>query len=90
MGDDSCIALADLPLGSRARICAHAVPEPGRLADLGLVPGTPVRVVRRAPLGDPLEIELRGYRLCLRRSEAGSVCTTPTPPTPPTAEVPPA
>ena len=44
-----------------------------RLRDLGLVPGTAVRVLRRAPLGDPTEYELRGYRLCLRRSEAERV-----------------
>jgi ferrous iron transport protein A len=44
-----------------------------RLRDLGLVPGTTVRVLRRAPLGDPTEYELRGYRLCLRRTEAARV-----------------
>lgn len=41
-----------------------------RLVELGFVPGTPVRVVRRAPLRDPVTYELRGTRLCLRRSEA--------------------
>ncbi|MFB3051734.1 MAG: ferrous iron transport protein A, partial [Acidimicrobiia bacterium] len=41
-----------------------------RLADLGLVPKTRIRTVRRAPLGDPTVYELRGYRLCLRRNEA--------------------
>ncbi|HYB13690.1 MAG TPA: FeoA family protein [Myxococcota bacterium] len=44
-----------------------------RLRDLGLVPGTPVQVLRRAPLGDPTEYELRGYRLCLRETEARRV-----------------
>jgi Fe2+ transport system protein FeoA len=44
-----------------------------RLRDLGLVPGTQVRVLRRAPLGDPTEYELRGYRLCLRRTEGARV-----------------
>ena len=44
-----------------------------RLADLGFIPGTAIRVLRRAPLGDPSEYELRGYRLCLRRSEASQV-----------------
>lgn len=42
----------------------------GRLQDLGFVPGTLIRVLRRSPLGDPVEYELRGYRLCLRQSEA--------------------
>jgi ferrous iron transport protein A len=44
-----------------------------RLLDLGFVPGTQVRVVRRAPLGDPLEFELRGYRLSLRKTEAAHI-----------------
>ena len=44
-----------------------------RLADLGLVPKTPIRAVRRAPLGDPTVYELRGYQLCLRRGEAARV-----------------
>ncbi|HKM02619.1 MAG TPA: ferrous iron transport protein A [Bacilli bacterium] len=41
-----------------------------RLFDLGLTPGTLVEMVKFAPLGDPLEIKLRGYRLTLRKSEA--------------------
>ena len=62
------LALADLPVGARARLCE---PPAGsaiarRLGDLGFVPGTQVSVVRRAPLGDPVELDLRGYRLCLR------------------------
>lgn len=44
-----------------------------RLMEMGLVPGTRVRVVKIAPLGDPLEIELRGYHLSLRRAEAQRV-----------------
>ncbi|MCZ6463453.1 MAG: FeoA family protein [Proteobacteria bacterium] len=50
-----------------------------RLLDLGLLPDTPVRVVRRAPLGDPIELELRGYHLCLRQSEARRVLVQRTP-----------
>lgn len=41
-----------------------------RLREMGLLPGTPVTLVRTAPLGDPLEIKLRGYHLTLRKSEA--------------------
>ena len=44
-----------------------------RLLDLGLLPDTPIRVVRRAPLGDPIELSLRGYHLCLRRADAARV-----------------
>ena len=42
----------------------------GRLVDLGLVPGTPVRLKGVAPLGDPLLLEVRGSLLGLRRCEA--------------------
>jgi ferrous iron transport protein A len=65
------LRLADLEPGAGA-IVARVVGESGlaeRLLDLGFLPGTPVRVVRRAPLGDPTLYELRGYRLCLRRAE---------------------
>ena len=41
-----------------------------RLLELGLVPGTEIRVRNVAPLGDPIEIELRGCRLSIRRAEA--------------------
>lgn len=41
-----------------------------RLRELGLVPGTRVRIVRKAPFGGPLEISVRGSRLAVRRSEA--------------------
>lgn len=44
-----------------------------RLADMGFTPGAPVLVVRCAPLGDPLEVEVRGYRVCLRRAEAAGI-----------------
>lgn len=41
-----------------------------RLTSLGLTPGTLVRMVRAAPLGDPIEVKVRGYSLALRRREA--------------------
>lgn len=44
-----------------------------RLMEMGLLPGTPLRLVRFAPLGDPLEIEVRGYHLSLRRAEASAI-----------------
>jgi Fe2+ transport system protein FeoA len=40
---------------------------------MGLTPGTRVRLLGTAPLGDPLELELRGYRLSVRKSEAARV-----------------
>lgn len=47
-----------------------------RLAELGLVPGTAVTVLRRAPSGDPMEISQRGYRLSLRARDAALVSVT--------------
>ena len=44
-----------------------------RLSEMGVVEGTEVRVVRVAPLGDPIEVELMGYLLSLRKAEAGAV-----------------
>ncbi len=71
--------LAQLAPGERGRI-ARIDAEPAitrRLMELGLVPGTEVQMIRRAPLGDPLEVALRGLRLSLRRSEAGHIHVEP-------------
>ena len=65
------IPLSDLLPGRRARLVPPADGEviARRLQDLGFVPDTPLEMVRRAPLGDPVEIEIRGYRLCLRLAQ---------------------
>ena len=44
-----------------------------RLVDMGLTPGTQVKVTKIAPLGDPLEVSLRGYELSLRRADAEQI-----------------
>lgn len=44
-----------------------------RLAELGFIKGQPVQVVRLAPLGDPLQVRIRGFDLALRRQEAARV-----------------
>lgn len=44
-----------------------------RLLELGLLKGTMVEMIRYAPLGDPIEIKMRGYRLSIRKEEADSV-----------------
>ena len=65
-------ALAELAPGERGRVVSVAgdADAARRLMDLGLIRGTPVEVIRRAPLGDPLEVKLRGFMLTLRRAEA--------------------
>ena len=71
--------LADLPPGARAVVTRvdPDLPIGRRLLDLGFVPDTPIRVLRKAPLGDPVSYELRGMCLCLRRGEARHVWVTP-------------
>jgi Fe2+ transport system protein FeoA len=72
---NDAFALADLAPGAAGVVQAvdSSSPIGRRLLDLGFVPHTRVHLVRRAPLGDPLEFELRGTRLCLRRTEAARI-----------------
>lgn len=75
MSEPSAAKLAELPVGRRAKIARIAGTDDVslRLLEMGLTPGAEVMVVGQAPLGDPLELELRGYRLSIRKSEAARV-----------------
>jgi ferrous iron transport protein A len=44
-----------------------------RIMDMGVTPGAIVRVIKVAPLGDPIEVNIRGYELSLRKSEADQI-----------------
>jgi Fe2+ transport system protein FeoA len=70
--------LADVPRGASATIRAllgrDAVVQ--RLLEMGLTEGADVHVVRFAPLGDPIEVKVRGYLLSLRREDARCVHVT--------------
>lgn len=44
-----------------------------RLLEMGLTSGTQVRMIRIAPFGDPVELQVRGYRLSVRKAEAATV-----------------
>jgi Fe2+ transport system protein FeoA len=70
--------LDSLPARARALLGAPSRSSPVvlRLVELGMTPGTPVLVVRRAPFGEPIEVELRGTRLCLRRADAAAFGVT--------------
>lgn len=67
--------LSELPIGSEGVI--QAVYGEGalrlRLLDMGLIPGTKVSMQKVAPLGDPMEIRLRGYELTLRKEDAEQI-----------------
>ena len=67
------VSLLELKIGEIVRIIGYrAIASPLRqqLLAMGFVPGTFVRLVRRAPFGDPLEIECRGYTLSIRQADA--------------------
>ncbi|HUG12173.1 MAG TPA: FeoA family protein [Opitutaceae bacterium] len=67
--------LSQLVAGDSAKIVE--MPTVGtaflRLREMGLLPGTKVKLIRKAPLGDPLEISVRGYNLSLRGTEASAI-----------------
>ncbi len=68
------MTLAQLQVGDAARVLSLGEGEAAeRMMEMGLVEGTQFFVVRFAPLGDPIEIEMRGYHLSLRRAEAMGV-----------------
>lgn len=68
-------SLADIALGAQATVTSVEGPRAfrRRLLEMGLVPGTAVRVVTIAPLGDPLRIEVRGGQWSLRKREAAQI-----------------
>jgi ferrous iron transport protein A len=71
--------LSELTVGSSAVV--RDFPKSGvsfiRLREMGLLVGTRVTLVRTAPLGDPLELKLRGYHLTLRKTEAEQILVDP-------------
>lgn len=73
------IKLSALTVGASALVREY--PRTGaaflRLREMGLLPGTRITLIRTAPLGDPLEIKVRGYHLTLRKSEADHVLVEP-------------
>lgn len=71
--------LAELSVGETGRVVGIAGTDEItlRLLEMGLTPGAAFRIIGRAPLGDPLELELRGYRLSVRKSEAARVEVQP-------------
>lgn len=67
------ISLRDLAAGDQAKIVdydRHHTAYRKKLLSMGLTPGTEFTVIRFAPLGDPVEIRVRGFALSLRKDEA--------------------
>jgi Fe2+ transport system protein FeoA len=73
--------LSELPVGHSAIISAmpYGRAELTRLREMGMVPGIKVQVLRRAPLGEPIEISLHGSRLAMRNHEAAHIEISPLP-----------
>ena len=75
----SAIKLSDLVVGASAVV--QDFPKQGaaflRLREMGLNVGTTVTLIRTAPLGDPLEIKVRGYHLTLRKIDAAHILVAP-------------
>lgn len=66
------LPLSSLAPGTAAKVAEIKITGSSRprLMEMGLLVGTPVELVRFAPMGDPVEIKVRGYHLTLRRHEA--------------------
>ena len=69
------MTLDQLPVGHTATISVVGGEGPlrCRLLDMGLIPGTEVTVCKIAPMGDPMELRLRGYALTLRKADAQQI-----------------
>jgi Fe2+ transport system protein FeoA len=69
------VALSELTVGQGGKIAALDLPpEPKqRLLEMGLTVGAHVEVVRFAPLGDPVDLKVRGYHLSIRKHEAAGI-----------------
>ena len=67
--------LTSVGLGQTVTVAEIKVPPQSRprLMEMGLLVGTPIELVRFAPLGDPVEIKVRGYNLTLRKHEAEQI-----------------
>jgi ferrous iron transport protein A len=71
--------LTSLAVGASATVAEIRVPSEhrGRLLEMGLLVGTPIELVRFAPLGDPVEVKVRGYHLTLRKHDAELIRVRP-------------
>ena len=67
--------LSSLSLGQSATVAELRIPadKRARLMEMGLLVGTSIELIRFAPLGDPVEIKVRGYHLSIRKHEAEQI-----------------
>jgi len=69
------MTLEDLMPGQEAKVVSLGEKGPvrRRIMDMGITPGVMVKVIKVAPLGDPIEVNIRGYELSLRKTEARQI-----------------
>lgn len=68
--------LSDLKIGQRAKVLGLHLDKPEvrrHLLDMGITKGTEILIKKVAPMGDPVDIELRGYELCIRKEEMRNI-----------------
>lgn len=67
--------LNDIPVGKTVKVVKLLGEGPlkRRIMDMGILKGTEITVVKIAPIGDPIEVNLRGYDLSIRKSEAANI-----------------
>lgn len=68
--------LCDLKIGQKARVLGIRMDKPDirrHLLDMGITKGTIILIKKIAPMGDPVDIELRGYELCIRKDEMKNI-----------------
>jgi ferrous iron transport protein A len=76
--EEQIVPLSKLPAGKRAVIKHHEESDfQLTLMEMGCIPGEPVWIQMIAPMGDPLAIQIAGYYLSIRRSDAEKIMVTP-------------
>ena len=66
------MTLNELPIGTKAKVKSIAITNKAlrrRMLDMGITTGVIVEIKKVSPLGDPIDIKIRGYELCLRRAD---------------------
>ena len=75
-GTNEAVLLSSLKVGNKGRIEEISIKNSyikKHLLDMGITIGVVVEIKKIAPMGDPIEIEVRGYRLCIRKKEMDSI-----------------
>lgn len=82
MSTDSFVSLGSMAVGQKGRVAGYdtgLVPpaQMTRFFEMGLTRGAEVEIIRFAPLGDPIDIKVRGYHLSVRKKEAAGIRVAP-------------